>query len=296
MTVARSQVSRWICVDLRPTSPAALREPDMIRHDAIRPANAADVNQKLVDQYTEIARLAGGLAHEIKNPLSTIRLNMELLAEDFRDERFAARSPGDAEDRAGAARVPAAARPAGRLPQFRQGAPAEARAERPERRRSCRSWTSSAPRPQEARIEVVDYLSSDLATVLLDRESFHGALLNLVLNAQQAMPEGGQLVVRTYDTAAGRGVGPDRHRLRHGRARRRPTPSTPSFPRSAAVPAWGCPRRGRSSRPTAGRSPCRASWAAARSSRSSCRSPPACPPRTQGIRDWGLGIRGKDEG
>ena len=42
------------------------------------------VNQKLVDQYTEIARLAGGLAHEIKNPLSTIRLNMELLAEDFR--------------------------------------------------------------------------------------------------------------------------------------------------------------------------------------------------------------------
>ena len=42
------------------------------------------INQKLVDQYTEIARLAGGLAHEIKNPLSTIRLNMELLAEDYR--------------------------------------------------------------------------------------------------------------------------------------------------------------------------------------------------------------------
>jgi len=49
------------------------------------PLPAADgVNQRLVDQYTEIARLAGGLAHEIKNPLSTIRLNMELLAEDFR--------------------------------------------------------------------------------------------------------------------------------------------------------------------------------------------------------------------
>ena len=45
-----------------------------------------DVNQKLVDQYTEIAKLAGGLAHEIKNPLSTIRLNMELLAEDFSDD------------------------------------------------------------------------------------------------------------------------------------------------------------------------------------------------------------------
>src|SRR5512140_1560822 len=44
-----------------------------------------DPNQKLVDQYTEMARLAGGLAHEIKNPLSTIRLNMDLLAEEFAD-------------------------------------------------------------------------------------------------------------------------------------------------------------------------------------------------------------------
>ena len=43
------------------------------------------IEPRLVDQYTEIARLAGGLAHEIKNPLSTIRMNMELLAEDFRD-------------------------------------------------------------------------------------------------------------------------------------------------------------------------------------------------------------------
>ena len=38
-----------------------------------------------IDRYTEIARLAGGLAHEIKNPLSTIRLNIELLAEDLEE-------------------------------------------------------------------------------------------------------------------------------------------------------------------------------------------------------------------
>ena len=47
-----------------------------------------ELNQKLVDQYTEIARLAGGLAHEIKNPLSTIRLNMELLAEEIVDRAW----------------------------------------------------------------------------------------------------------------------------------------------------------------------------------------------------------------
>ena len=36
--------------------------------------------------YQELAELAGSLAHEIKNPLSVIRLNMELMAEDFENE------------------------------------------------------------------------------------------------------------------------------------------------------------------------------------------------------------------
>ena len=47
------------------------------------PPTADQVNQRLLQQYTEIATLAGGLAHEIKNPLSTIGLNLELLSEDF---------------------------------------------------------------------------------------------------------------------------------------------------------------------------------------------------------------------
>ncbi len=50
------------------------------------PEQTTTAVQRLMDQYTEIARLAGGLAHEIKNPLSTIRLNMELLAEDLEEE------------------------------------------------------------------------------------------------------------------------------------------------------------------------------------------------------------------
>ena len=36
------------------------------------------------DQHLlELARLTGGLAHEIKNPLSTVKLNLKLLAEDL---------------------------------------------------------------------------------------------------------------------------------------------------------------------------------------------------------------------
>src|SRR5215471_12384832 len=34
-------------------------------------------------QYTELAELAGGFIHELKNHLSTLGLNLQLLAEDF---------------------------------------------------------------------------------------------------------------------------------------------------------------------------------------------------------------------
>jgi signal transduction histidine kinase len=53
------------------------------------------------------------------------------------------------------------------------------------------------PQSAESKIEVIEYLASDLPSVLLDHHSFHRALFNLVLNAQQAMPNGGELVLRT---------------------------------------------------------------------------------------------------
>jgi signal transduction histidine kinase len=46
-------------------------------------ADEHEINRRLRAQYAEIAQLAGGLAHEIRNPLSTLSLNLDLLAEDF---------------------------------------------------------------------------------------------------------------------------------------------------------------------------------------------------------------------
>ena len=37
----------------------------------------------LRDQYEELAELSGSLAHEIKNPLSVIHMNIDLLSEDL---------------------------------------------------------------------------------------------------------------------------------------------------------------------------------------------------------------------
>jgi signal transduction histidine kinase len=166
------------------------------------PPSAEEVNQKLVEQYTEIAALAGGLAHEIKNPLSTICLNMELLAEDFAQ----AETP---RDRRAAAKIAVVQQECQRLQRLLDNFLNFAKV------RTVRFQASDlneqvkqvldffAPKAHESNIELVSYLDPELPSVVLDRESFHGALINLVLNAQQAMPEGGQLVVRTQTTATG---------------------------------------------------------------------------------------------
>jgi signal transduction histidine kinase len=161
-----------------------------------------ETNRRLREQYEEIARLAGALAHEIKNPLSTIQLNMELLAEDFRES-------DSARDRRALRKVEVVQAECRRLQNILDDFLNFAKV-----RRLClqpsdlneqvrRVLDFFRPKAAEAGIEVVDYLAGDLPTVLLDRESFHGALLNLVLNAEQAMPNGGQLVLRTYATADG---------------------------------------------------------------------------------------------
>jgi len=164
--------------------------------------STSDVNQKLVDRYTEIARLVGGLAHEIKNPLSTIGLNMELLAEDFSES-------DNPRDRRALSKVQVVQRECQRLEELLDHFLDFAKVRQPklkptnlnEQVREVLDFFR--PKARECGIEVIDYLASDLPTVLLDRESFRGSLLNLVLNAQQAMPDGGQLVVRTSATGDG---------------------------------------------------------------------------------------------
>jgi two-component system, NtrC family, sensor histidine kinase HydH len=161
-----------------------------------------DLHQRLVEQYTEIARLAGGLAHEIKNPLSTIRLNMELLAEDFAESD----SP---RDRRAMKKVELVRQECQRLQDILDDFLQFSKAHRLNLEPSDlnaqvrRMLEFYRPKARQAGVELVDYLSGNLPTVLIDREAFHGALLNLVINAEQAMPDGGQIVVRTYGTPNG---------------------------------------------------------------------------------------------
>lgn len=160
--------------------------------------------QRLMDQYTEIARLAGALAHEIKNPLSTIRLNMELLAEDLEE----AESP--AQKRA-LKRIEVTNRECQRLQQLLDDFLNYAKVRHLDLKpcdlnnEVSEALDFSEPEFEAAGIAVMRYLDPELPSVLMDREAFRGALLNLLINAKQAMPEGGELVART--TSTGESVG-----------------------------------------------------------------------------------------
>ncbi len=50
----------------------------------------------------------------------------------------------------------------------------------------------------KSQIEIIRYLDPDLPLILLHSDSLQAALINLVKNALEAMPDGGQFVVRTY--------------------------------------------------------------------------------------------------
>jgi signal transduction histidine kinase len=160
------------------------------------------LRDRTADQYAEIARLVGSLAHEIKNPLSTINLNMELLAEDFSQ-------PDNPRDKRKLAKIQMVQRECNRLQSILDDFLNFAKIRRmnfeptdlnDEIRKLLEFYR---PKAEQAKIEITPYLKSDLPSVLLDREQFRGALLNLILNAQQAMPGGGQLVVATDSTPRG---------------------------------------------------------------------------------------------
>ena len=166
-----------------------------------------DPETSRAETYAEFAALVGGLAHEIRNPLSTIRLNMELLAEDF--ETTDSASPTKQRDRRAKAKIDLVRQECDRLQKllgdFLDFARQESLAPEPG---SLNVEVEQlldffAPQARDGGVEIVRYLDPELPTVRLDRETFRSAVLNLLLNAVQAMEGGGQLVVRTRPSGLG---------------------------------------------------------------------------------------------
>ncbi|MCE9530988.1 MAG: two-component sensor histidine kinase [Planctomycetes bacterium] len=153
------------------------------------------------ERYTELAELAGGFIHEIKNHISTLGLNLQLLADDFAD----AKTP---HERRAFERVQRLQGECSRIVQVSNDFLRFARAQK----------LDLEPASLDDVVgEMVDFLSptarqkgiainwypGGVPNVRLDRDLFKQALLNLLLNAEQAMPDGGEISLQTAVDAEG---------------------------------------------------------------------------------------------
>jgi signal transduction histidine kinase len=158
--------------------------------------------EQLRQRYAELAALAGSLAHEIKNPLSVIRMNMDLLAEDFAN-------PQTPKERRALTKIEMVSRQCTRLENLLNDFLRFNRVSRLDLRLGSlneqveRVLDLFAAQAAESGVEIVRYLDPDLPSILLNAETLQAALVNLVKNALEAMPDGGQLTVRTRITRQG---------------------------------------------------------------------------------------------
>ena len=152
-----------------------------------------------------LSRLAGGLAHEIKNPLSTMSINLALLEEDW--ERAAStRNPGAPErtprEERSLKRIRTLQREVKRLEHILEEFLHYARGGEVNRApedlaRIVRELVEFVePEDEQAGIRHHVDLPVGLPLVLVDEAQIKQAVLNLFVNARQAMPDGGELLVR----------------------------------------------------------------------------------------------------
>lgn len=171
----------------------------VLRSSASGPVLPATDAERLREQYSEIATLAGGLAHEIRNPLSTIRMNLDLLFEDAVESE-------DPKTRRMLRKLETIRRECSHLEGLLNAFLQFARAGEMQRQRCDLSRVVEAfiefyrPEADKYGIELQPHLAADLPPVEIDENLIRQLLMNLTRNAQQAIPPGGggTIAFQTY--------------------------------------------------------------------------------------------------
>jgi two-component system sensor histidine kinase HydH len=148
------------------------------------------------EPISEVAELTGGFIHDIKNHISTLNLNLQLLAEDYQE-------PQNPRERRSKQRIDRLLNQCQKLVDISNDFLRYIRAQELKREPTPLEDVIGemldffTPTAKAAGIDIQFHPSPCLPPVPIDRDLFKQALLNLMLNAEQAMPEGGQMVLQT---------------------------------------------------------------------------------------------------
>lgn len=145
------------------------------------------------ERLAELGTLTGGLAHEIKNPLSTVQLNLQLLQEDL--------SPENPAYQRIISRLQTVRQETGRLRDIlddflRYAGRIELNRQPVELNHVLEELVDFfTPQAQVHRVQLRLRRAPSDVTALVDAKLVKQAVLNLMLNALQAMPNGGDLIL-----------------------------------------------------------------------------------------------------
>jgi PAS domain S-box-containing protein len=171
---------------------------------------AVDITERkqLTEQFLHaqkleaMGRLAGGIAHDFSSLLTVIAVSVDMMAQ---------RGPRDAEEQEDIAQIQAAVTRASALSRqllsfARRRSEA---AQRVDAAAAVRASEEMLSRLLGAHVELVVDAGDEEAPIHIDLQQLDQVLANLVVNARDAMPEGGTITLRTavrHDADAGRVV------------------------------------------------------------------------------------------
>ena len=149
-------------------------------------------------QLEELSKLTGELAHEIKNPLSTIKVNLELAMEELKGP-----SKNDQTAARALKKITVVQKETDRLEQILDGFLRYV--SRPELQLASVNINELlsdmvdfySPQAYSHSITIRQGLSSEPLICKVDASMLKQVVLNLFINAQQAMNNGGELMIRT---------------------------------------------------------------------------------------------------
>ena len=160
-------------------------------------------------QLEELSKLTGGLAHEIKNPLSSIKVNLKLISEELKNHGFAKSGKMSPEQegcqsfKRALRKIAVIQKETDRLEQILDGFLHYAdKTELHLASVDINELVSDmidfySPQSHSYAITIRSGLYGQPLVCKIDEDMLKQVILNLFINAQQAMAQGGELIIRT---------------------------------------------------------------------------------------------------